>query len=190
MERPAFDRLITATLPKIEQAAKKYARLHKRFYEWEDLMQTALLRMLRFAELYDPCKGDLLPWACVIIINTIRTHIAQSMTMPDTEDINTCIFDHTPGPADSNPEEYAQMAFLVPCLNKETKLFVKGYNYPEIAALCGFRSSVTAKNRIDNCAGHLRKILGTKLEQGRRTRMIAKVNRIINTFPMNIQSSG
>lgn len=57
MERPAFDRLITATLPKIQQAAQKYAMLYRRFYEWEDLLQTALLKMLRFADLYDPGKG-------------------------------------------------------------------------------------------------------------------------------------
>lgn len=63
MERPAFDRLITATLPQIQLAAKKYAMRYRRFYEWEDIAQTALLKMLRFADLYDPDKGDFLPCA-------------------------------------------------------------------------------------------------------------------------------
>lgn len=176
MERPAFDRLITATLPKIQQAAQKYAMLSRRFYEWEDIAQTALLKMLRFADLYDPCKGDLLPWACVIICNTIKTRITQSMTMPNMEEFNALIIDCTPGPADCDPEEYAQMAFILSNLNEETRLFNDGYNYAEIAARCGFRSQVTAKNRIDKCAESLCRLLGLTVKQQRIQRMYSKAS--------------
>lgn len=176
MERPAFDRLITATLPKIQQAAQKYAMLYRRFYEWEDIAQTALLKMLRFADLYDPDKGDLLPWACVIICNTIKTHIAQSMNVPDMVEFNALIIDRTPGPADCNPEERAHMALILAHLNEETRLFAEGYNYAEIAARCGFRSKVTAKNRIDKCAESLRRTLGMAVKQQRRQRMYSKAS--------------
>lgn len=176
MERPAFDRLITATLPKIQQAAQKYAMLYRRFYEWEDIAQTALLKMLRFADLYDPDKGDFLPWACVIICNTIKTHIAQSMTVPDMVEFNALIIDSTPGPADCNPEEYAQMAFILSNLSEEARLFNDGYNYAEIAARCGFRSQVTAKNRIDKCAESLCRVLGLTVKQHRRQRMYSKAS--------------
>lgn len=177
MERPAFDRLITATLPKIQQAAQKYAMLYRRFYEWEDIaQQTALLKMLRFADLYDPGKGDLLPWACVIICNTIKTHIAQSMTVPDMVEFNALIIDRTPA-ADCDPEEYAQMTFLLSNMNEEARLFSDGYNYAEIAARCGFRSQVTAKNRIDKCAESLCRVLGLTVKQQRRQRMYSKASR-------------
>lgn len=176
MERPAFDHLITATLPKIQQAAQKYAIQYRRFYEWEDIMQTALLKMLRFADLYDPDKGELLPWACVIIVNTIKTHIAQSMTVPDMEEFNTLIIDRTPCPADCSPEEYAQMSSIVPNLNEEARLFNDGYNYTEIAAMRGFKSKVTAKNRIDKCAETLCRLLGMTVEQQRRQCMYSKAS--------------
>lgn len=178
MERPAFDRLITATLPKIQQAAQKYAMLYRRFYEWEDIAQTALLKMLRFADLYDPGKGDLLPWACVIICNTIKTHIAQSMNVPDMVEFNALIIDRTPGAADCNPEEYAQIAFILSNLSEEARLFNDGYNYAEIAARCGFRSKVTAKNRIDKCADRLSRILGFDKTPGRRVRNVAVTDNI------------
>lgn len=176
MERPAFDRLITATLPQIQLAAKKYAMRYRRFYEWEDIAQTALLKMLRFADLYDPDKGDLLPWACVIIRNTIKTNIAQSMAVPGMEEFNTLIIDRTPAPADYNPEEYMQMAFILSNMNDEALMFNDGYNYAEIAARCGFRSQVTAKNRIDKCAKSLCRVLGMAVKQQRRQRMYSKVS--------------
>lgn len=174
MERPEFDRLITATLPQIQGAAKKYSMLFRRFYEWEDIAQTALLKMLRFADQYDPDKGALLPWACVIIINTIKTRIAQSMNVPDMVEFNALIIERTPGPADCNPEEYAQMAFILSNLSEEARLFNDGYNYAEIAARCGFRSQVTAKNRIDKCAASLSRTFGIAVTQERRPRMYAK----------------
>lgn len=174
MERPAFDRLITATLPKIQQAAQKYAMLYRRFYEWEDIAQTALLKMLRFADLYDPDKGELLPWACVIICNTIKTHIAQSMAVPDMEELNDFILASTPGPADCNPEEQWQAAFILSSLNEETKLYTEGYNYSEIAARCGLRSKSTVKARIDNCAKSLCRVLRMIDKPQRRQRMCSK----------------
>lgn len=171
MERPEFDRLLADALPIIEGAARKYATIYRCLNEWHDISQSALLKMLRFADLYDPAKGDLLPWACVIIINTIKTHIAQSMTMPNMGEYNALIVDNTPGPADYNPEEQAHMAFLTSNLNKEARLFLEGYNYPEIRARCGFKSNVTAMNRIDKCAEHLRKILGLTVVRGKRVKM-------------------
>lgn len=174
MERPEFDRLITAKLPQIQGAAKKYAMLFRRGFEWEDMAQTALLKMIRFADQYKPDKGDFLPWACVIIINTIKTHIAKSATMPDMEEFNALIIDGTPAQADSNPEDRAQMALILAHLNEETRLFAEGYNYAEIAARRGFRSRVTAKNRIDKCAAHLSRTFGVTVKQERRPRMYAK----------------
>lgn len=172
MERPEFDRLLTANFAVIETAAKKYATKYRRLQEWEDLLQTALLKMLRFADQYDPDKGALLPWACVIIINTIKTYIAQSIAVPYTEEINTTIA----VVSDHNPEDDLQAALILSNLNEETRLFVEGYNYPEIAARCGFRSRVTAMTRIDNCAANLRRILGVNRERGRRTKMYAKTS--------------
>ncbi len=175
MERPAFDRLLTAALPEIQQAVQKYAILYRRAHEWEDVAQTVLLKMLRFADQYDPYKGDLVPWACVIIINTIKTSVAQKSVWPVREEFNDLIIDRTPAHADSNPEELAQAAFILSNLNEEARLFVEGYNYPEIAARRGFRSRSTARARIDNCGERLSRILGITANKGRRTRMYAKV---------------
>lgn len=174
MERPAFDRLITAAFPQIQQAAQKYAILYRQLYEWEDIAQTALLKMLRFADQYDPGKGDLLPWACVIIINTIKTHAAQSMRAQDFGELNARIIGRMPTQDGYNPEEYAQMAFILSNLNKEARMYYEGYNYQEIAARCGFRSKVTAKNRIDRCADRLRRIMGGAFDQGRRITTYSK----------------
>lgn len=173
MERLEFDRLLTAHFAEIETSAKKYASIYRRLHEWDDLLQTALLKMLRFAGQYDPNKGDLLPWACVIICNTIKTRITQSMTVPDMEEFNALIIDLTPA-ADYNPEEYAQMSFILSNMNEEARLFNDGYNYAEIAARCGFRSQVTAKNRIDKCAESLCRVLGMTVKQQRRQRMYSK----------------
>lgn len=175
MERPEFDRLLTANLPRIENAAKKYSVLYGRLHEWEDITQTALLKMLRFADLYDPGKGDLLPWACVIICNTIKTHIAQSMNVPDVEAFNTVIIDSTLAQSDCNPENCLQASLISANLNRETRLFIEGYNYAEIARMQGVNSKVTAKNRIDKCAARLRRIMGIDIGQGRRVRNVAIV---------------
>lgn len=173
MERPAFDRLLADTLPRIEMAARKYATLYRCFSEWHDISQSALLKMLRFADLYDPAKGDLLPWACVIIINTIKTHINQSMTMPDMEEYNALIIGRTPAQYDCDPLNDLQLAFITANINQETQLFADGYNYTEIAKLRGFSSKVTAKNRIDKCADRLSRILGFDKTPGRRVRNVA-----------------
>lgn len=126
--------------------------------------------MLRFADQYDHNKGALLPWACVIIINTIKTRIAEVIAVPIMEEVNIYI----PAISDLNPEDDLQASFILSILNDETRLFVDGYNYPEIAARCGFRSRVTAMTRIDNCAANLRCILGVNRERGRRTKMYTK----------------
>ncbi len=173
MERAVFDRLLTDTLPRIEEAAKKYAVIFRCFDEWQDISQTALLKMLRFAELYDSAKGDLLPWACVIIINTIKTHINQSMTVLDMEEYNALIIDCIPAQSNCDPMNELQLAFITANLNQETQLFADGYNYAEIAKLRGFSSKVTAKNRIDKCADRLSRILGIDKTPGRRVRNVA-----------------
>ncbi len=171
MERPEFDRLLTASLPEIRHIVRTYAAHYGQLHEWEDLTQTALLKMLRFAGLYDPGRGALLSWACIIIVNTIKTHLARAAARPYMEELNTLI----PAQPGSSPEEYAQMAFVLSYLNEEARMLAEGYNYPEIAARCGFKSRSTAKARIDGCAGRLRKLLGITPEQRRRTRMYAKV---------------
>lgn len=173
MERAAFDRLLTDTLPRIENAAQKYTAIFRCFNEWQDISQSALLKMLRFADLYDPQKGDILPWACVIIINTIKTHINQSMTMPHMEEYNALIIDCTPAQYDCDPMNELQLAFIAANINQETQLFADGYNYAEIAKLRGFSSKVTAKNRIDKCADRLSRILGFDKTPGRRVRNVA-----------------
>ena len=170
MERAAFDRLLTATLPDIQQAAQKYSMKYHRAQDWQDIAQSALLKMLRFADRYDPAKGELLPWACVIIINTIKTLITQSMTEPFMEEVNAAL----PAITGPNPEDDLQAAFILSSLNEEARLYIEGYNYPEIAAMCGVRSKVTVMNRIDKCAERLRMIMGIKTERGRREKMYAK----------------
>lgn len=175
MERAAFDRLLTETLPRIENAAQKYTAIFRCFNEWQDISQSALLKMLRFADLYDPAKGDLLPWACVIIINTIKTHINQSMTMPHMEEYNALIIDCIPAQYDCDPITELQLAFIAANINQETQLFADGYNYAEIAKIRGFNSRVTSKNRIDKCAERLSRILGLDKNPTRRTRNVTVV---------------
>lgn len=175
MERAAFDRLLTETLPRIDNAAQKYTAIFRCFNEWQDISQSALLKMLRSADLYDPQKGDILPWACMIIINTIKTHINQSMTMPDMEEYNALIIDCTPAQYDCDPMTELQLAFIAANINQETQLFADGYNYAEIAKIRGFNSRVTSKNRIDKCAERLSRILGLDKNPTRRTRNVTVV---------------
>lgn len=172
MERPAFDKLLTATLPKIERSAQAYAARYNLRHEWQEIAQAALLKMLRFAEYYDPGKGEFMPWACVVIINTIKTHLSQAATTPDMGEFNALIIDTTP--ATSNPETDLQTALILDNLNEEARLYVEGYNYREIAARRGFKSKVTAMTRIDNCAARLRRVLGINTDRGRRVRVYAK----------------
>ncbi|MDE7465299.1 MAG: hypothetical protein K2M59_02565 [Muribaculaceae bacterium] len=170
MERPEFDRMLTAVLPQVEDATRKYARKYNLLHDWQDIAQSAILKMLRFADQYEPTKGALLPWACVIIINTIKTLIAQSITEPFMKDVNAAI----PAITGSNPDDDLQVAFILSNLNEEARLFIDGYNYPEIAAMCGVRSKVTVMNRIDKCAKRLSLIMGIDASRGRRKRMYAK----------------
>lgn len=169
MERPAFDRLLTATLPRIEQSAQAYAAHCNLRHEWQDIAQTALLKMLRFADHYDPDRGEFMPWACVVIINTIKTRLNQAATAPDMSEFNALIIEKQT-PTTSDPESDLQAAFIFDHLNEEARLYVEGYNYAEIAARRGFKSKVTAMARIDKCADNLRQILGIKGERGRRTK--------------------
>ena len=173
MERPAFDRLLADALPMIEGAARKYATIYRCFNEWHDISQSALLKMLRFADLYDPEKGDLLPWACVVIVNTIKTHIAKNVRAEGVVDFNDLIIDCTRAYTDCSPEEQLQAAFILSILNEETRLYTEGYNYAEIAARCGFRGKATAKARLDNCAHRLSRILGLDKSPGRRVRNVS-----------------
>lgn len=174
MERPAFDRLLTATLPRIERSAQAYAARYNMRHEWQDIAQTALLKMLRFADYYDPCKGEFMPWACVVIINTIKTRLSQATTAPDMSEFNALIIERTQ--TTDNPESDLQAAFIFDHLNEEARLYVEGYNYAEIAARYGLKSKVSAFNRIKKCADNLRHIInGTtppKVRRGRPPRNI------------------
>lgn len=171
MERPAFDRLLTATLPRIERSARAYATRYNLRHEWHDIAQTALLKMLRFADYYDPGK-EFMPWACVVIINTIKTRLNQAATAPDMGEFNALIIDTTR--ATSNPETDLQTSLILDNLNEEARLYVDGYNYREIAARCGFKSKATAMTRIDNCADRLRRVLGINTDRGKRVKVYAR----------------
>lgn len=171
MERPAFDRLLTATLPKIERSAQAYAARYNLRHEWRDIAQAALLKMLRFADYYDPGK-EFMPWACVVIVNTIKTHLSQAAPVPDVGEFNAIIIERTQ--TTDNPETDLQTHLILDNLNEEARLYVDGYNYREIAARCGFRSKVTAMTRIDNCADRLRRVLGINTDRGKRVKVYAK----------------
>lgn len=173
MERAEFDRLLTATLPKIERSAQAYAARYNLLHEWQDIAQAALLKMLRFADYYDPSKGEFMPWACVVIINTIKTHLSQISTAPDMSEFNALIIEKLT-PATHDPESDLQTSLILDNLNEEARLYVEGYNYAEIAARCGFRSKVTAMTRIDKCANRLRHIMGINTKRGKRVRTCAK----------------
>lgn len=173
MERTGFDRLLTAAMPQIEEEARKYAHKYWRLHEWRDILQTALLKMLRFADLYDPAKGDILSWASVAIINTIKTALAQSATMPYAEEFTPLVINRTPVGADYNPENQLLLAEIMANLNPETRLYLAGYTYAEIAVLRGI-SKGSVYNRIDRCAERLNILFGLRKERGRRVRNIVK----------------
>lgn len=172
MERPEFDRLLTASLPHIERNARAYAARFNLLHEWRDIAQAALLKMLRYAGYYDPAKGEFMPWACVVIINTIKNRLNQVAAAPDMSEFNTLIIERTQVTGD--PESDMQAAMLLDNLNAETRLYAEGYNYAEIAAKCGFSSKTTAKNRIDRCTARLRLMAGIDAAQHSRTRRYAK----------------
>lgn len=127
--------------------------------------------MLRFADHYDPGKEFLL-WACVVIINTIKTNLNQAAATPDMSEFNSLIIERAQ--AVDDPETDLQTSLILDNLNEETRLYVEGYNYREIAARCGFKSKVTAMTRIDNCASRLRRVLGINSERVRRIKVFAK----------------
>lgn len=169
MERVAFDRLLTATVPSIEEAARKYATLYGIFPAWKDIAQSAFLKMLRFADQYDPAKGALLPWACVIIVNTIKTYITRLTKFPHMEDIDTTATIELPALSDSSPEMGLQIGFILSHINTETRLHVEGFNYQEIAARRGMKSKSTVFSRIENCTKRLSAILGIKYNRCKRS---------------------
>lgn len=171
MERQSFDRLLLTTLPRIEKIAQAYAARYNLRNEWQDIAQTAILKMLRFADYYDPGK-EFMPWACVVIINTIKTRLRQLATAPDMGEFNALIIETTP--AASDPETDLQTSLILNNLNEEARLYVEGYNYREIAALCGFRSKATAMTHIDNCAARLRRVLGINANRSKRVKVYAK----------------
>lgn len=172
MERPEFDKLLTATLTRLEGAAKSYAVQFDRPQEWQDILQTSLLRMLTYAHLYDPDKGEFMPWACVVIINTIKTRILQAANLPPIQIIDNRIAETIPHYR--TPSSDLRTSMILSNLNEESRLYVEGYNYVEIAARQGFNSKVTAMNRIDSCAARLSRVLGMKAYRGRRVRNCAK----------------
>ena len=159
-----FDRLLTAAAPDIERAARKYAAKYRRGREWQDIAQTVFLKMLRAADQYDPAKGELLPWACVIIINTIINTLERHQTILCTEALNKRV-----SPVES-PEDVLQMKLMLANLNPEARLYVEGYNYAEIAAKRGVKSKATVMTRIDKCTKHLSLIMGRNCDRGRRSR--------------------
>ncbi len=168
MERPAFDRLLTATLPRIERNAQAYAARYNLSHEWQDIVQTALLKMLRFADYYDPGK-EFMPWAAAIINNTIKTRIAQLIASPDVSDFNALIIERLQ--ATGNPEVDLQTSLILDNLNEESRLYVEGYNYAEIATKNGLKSKSSAFARVKKCADNLRHILnGTTPKKVRRGR--------------------
>ena len=169
MERTAFDRLLTAKLPQIEGMAHGFAHKYHRSQEWRDICQSALLKMLRFADQYDPEQGDLLPWACVVIINTIKTRVAQLNAHPRTDELDCSSVAMCHG----NPEDDLQLSFMLDALGREAQLYTEGYNYAEIAARCGVKSKSTVKSRIDKGVDRLCGILGVSPVVGRRKRMVS-----------------
>lgn len=160
-----------ANLHRIEQSAHAYATRYNLRHEWQDIAQTALLKMLRYADCFDPdpAKGHFMAWACVVIINIIKDRIAQIATAPDMGEFNALIIERTQ--AANGPESDLQTAFILDNLNEETRLYVEGYTYSEISARYGLRSKVSAFKRVKKCANNLRYILnGTtppKVRMGR-----------------------
>lgn len=168
MERAAFDRLLTANAGLIEDAARRCARKYNILHEWQDIAQSVFLKLLRFADRYEPDKGELLPWAYVTIINTIKVRLNQLRTLRQKEEaLNIVVAEVTPC-RDPTPENDTHMKFLCEILNEETRLYLDGYSYSDIAARCGLRSKSTVKERIDKNAERLSRVLGMELKQGRR----------------------
>lgn len=170
MERPAFDRLLTANLPKIKTFAQIYSAKCNIGDEWQDIAQTAILKMLKFADSFDPdpAKGDFAGWAYVVVANAVKSHAVKNAGMRLME-IDCNAYRQLQSPND--PETDLQTAFILDNLNEETRLYVEGYTYSEISARYGLRSKVSAFKRVKKCANKLRYILnGTtppKVRMGR-----------------------
>lgn len=173
MERTEFDRLLSASLPRVERIAQAYAAQYNLRHEWRDLSQTAILKMLRFADYYDPERGEFMPWACVVIINTVKTRVAQIINTPNVSEFNSVLLNRTQTP--DNPETNLQTSIIFDSLNEESRLYFEGYNYKEIAARVGVRSKATVMARIDLCAARLSRLLGVKYERGLRIKTFAKL---------------
>lgn len=186
MERPEFDRLLTAALPGIEVRARAYAARYNLRHEWRDIAQTALLNLLRFADHFDPAKGELMPWACVAIINTIKNRVAQIAAQPYTDELDDAAIKRATYNG-GNPESDLQVSFILENLNEEALLYVEGYTYQEIAIKRGFNSKNTCYKRIERCSERLSKILGIKKGKGRRMRNCPE-NSNMNTTAFDIKA--
>ncbi|MDE6266434.1 MAG: sigma-70 family RNA polymerase sigma factor [Muribaculaceae bacterium] len=164
MNREEFDKVLIPILPWIDNITRKYAAYYNRLEEWEDIRQTALLKMLRLCDNYDPGKGELLPWTCVVILriiyNTARIGGTVSLDAVDERYIHSC--------SDNNPEKILQAAFIMQNLNTEARLYVEGYSYREIAAMQGLRSRSTVFNRVAKCTDKIRRLLGENHKQAPR----------------------
>ena len=170
MERPAFDKMLLQVVPGIQTVARRYCAECGLPEQWQDIAQTAFLKMLRFAELYDPEKGDLFPWGCTVVVNTIKNYLTNAATMRH----EALAIIEQKAVSTYNPEQECQANFILAHLSEETRLYIEGYNYPEIANRCGVRSSATVMNRIDRNAQHLCRILGIEYRKGKRVKMPRK----------------
>ena len=163
MRREEFDKVLIPLLPWIDNVTRKYAAYYNRSEEWEDIRQTALLKMLRLCDNYDPGKGELLPWACVVILRIIYNTARIGGTVP----LDAVEEWYIPVSSD-NPENILQAAFIMQNLNTEARLYVEGYSFPEIAAMKGLRSRSTVFYRVTKCADNLRRLLGENHKQAPR----------------------
>lgn len=163
MRREEFEKVLIPILPCIDNVTRKYAAYYNRSEEWEDIRQTALLKMLRLCDNYDPGKGELLPWACVVILRIIynTARIGGTVSLDAVDEW------YIPMSSD-NPENILQGAYIMQNLNTEARLYVEGYSFREIATMKGLRSKTTVFNRVTKCADNLRRLLGENHKQAPR----------------------
>ena len=153
----------------------KYAvSLCKDYDNAGDLRSDTVFQVIRYVYNYDPTKGSFKNFCFVVMKNLFINQLHKQKE-------SCCIepFSHVMK-ADSTPEEDAQFSQMLSYLNPETRLYYEGYNYREIAMLCGFSSKATAKNRIDICANGLRQVFSIKAKQKKRIKMFEKINDRVN----------
>ena len=163
MRREEIEKVLIPILPCIDNVTRKYAAYYNRSEEWEDIRQTALLKMLRLCDNYDPGKGELLPWACVVILRIIynTARIGGTVSLDAVDEW------YIPMSSD-NPENILQGAYIMQNLNTEARLYVEGYSFREIAEMQGLSSRSTVFNRVTKCADNLRRLLGENHKQAPR----------------------